>query len=113
MLYYSTNKSIRTVVSVRDAREQRAARIAAECRTKVAKAIESEIDRIWQPFYEADGEDRSIAWDAWAEQLQMECDNAAPAIIANVVSHHMCGGIDLMYNPTPLFKAVCRSLRAK
>ena len=110
MLYYSTNKSLRTTMSVLEEREKKAARIAAECKTKVAKAIESEIDNIWQAFYDADGDDASIAWDVWAAQLQKECDDAVPTIVANVVSHHMCGSIDLYYNPTPLYNAVCKHL---
>lgn len=110
MLYYSTNKNLRTTVSVLEEREKNAARIAAECKAKVAKAIKSEIDDIWQAYYDADGDDASIAWDAWAAQLQKECDDAVPTIVASVVSHHMCGSIDLYYNPTPLYKAVCRKL---
>lgn len=110
MLYYSTNKNLRTTISVLEERDKEAARIAAECKTKVAKAIEENIDRIWQPFFDADGNDTSIAWDAWASQLQKECDDAEHTIVANVVSHHMCGSIDLYYNPTPLYNAVCRRL---
>lgn len=79
----------------------------------VKKALAEDRENVFKAYNESDEEyfeKYPLSADMWHEQLEREVKEGIPSVVGNVVSHYMCGDINLYYKPTKQYREICKEI---